>query len=325
MSNVYPSNQSYVGAGEPGVTGPYPTQSGIYTPELFSKKLLIKFYTSTVFGQIANTDYEGEIRNQGDTVNIRTVPDIAIFDYTRGDLDAPYTPQPGIVPLLIDKGKAYNVAINDIDIVQADIAYVNKWAEDASEQMKMAIDRDILADIYTDADAQNMGNEAGKISGQYALGEAEDPVEITESNVIEYILRMGAVLDEQDVPDNDRAIVIPTWMAKLVKNSDLKDASLAGDTRSILRTGIMGTIDRFTMYRSNNIHSVIDEVVVGSPRCFYPIACHKSALTFASQFVKNEFLRNQKDFGDLMRGLQVYGYKVIKPEAMSVGYVTRGS
>ena len=103
----------------------------------------------------------------------------------------------------------------------------------------------------------------------------------------------------------------------MIKKSDLKDASLAGDTTSILRNGRLGMIDRFTLYVSHNLNSVVD----GGNRCFNVIAGHKMGLTFASQMTEMESIRAESTFGNIIRGLQIYGSKVIKPEALAVGYV----
>ena len=97
----------------------------------------------------------------------------------------------------------------------------------------------------------------------------------------------------------------------------LKDASLAGDTTSILRNGRIGMIDRFTLYVSHNLNNVVD----GGNRCFNVIAGHKMGLTFASQMTEMESIRAESTFGQIIRGLQIYGSKVIKPEALAVGYV----
>jgi hypothetical protein len=292
----------------PGV----PSLSGTYIPEIWSGKLLEKFYKTTVFAQIANTDYEGEISEYGDKVYIRTVPDIVISEYQKGmSLDV-QNPESDNVELLIDKGYYYNVNISDVDKKQSDINFMDAWGQDAAEQMKVKIDYKILNDIYGDVDASNAGTTAGKISSGINLGTTGSPVEVTKSNVIDVLVQAGQVLDEQNVPETDRWAVIPAWMASRIKTSDLKDASLTGDSKSVLRNGRLGMIDRWTLYSSNNVAHTTD----GATEAFHVLMGHKSALTFASQLVKNEILPNPHDFGQLMRGLQVFGYEVIKPVSM---------
>jgi len=291
-----------------------PSLSGNYIPEIWSGKLLSKFYKTTVFSEIANTEYEGEITKKGDKVYIRTVPDIQVRSYEIGQNLQYDTHDPEFVTLTIDYGEYYGFKINDVEKAQSDINYMERWSDDASQQMKIAIDQRILEDVYDDVDSSNTGASAGAISGDINLGVSGTPVEVSESNVIQTILLCGQVLDEQNIPETDRWMVIPSWMATRIKDSDLKNASMMGDSTSPIRNGKIGGIDRFTLYQSNSINFANDSSY--GDNVWDVIFGHKSALTFASQLTKNEMLKNPYDFGDLIRGLQVYGYEVIKPESM---------
>ncbi len=299
------------------VASGYPQHSGTMIPEVWSGKLLVKFYDATVFGDIANTDYEGEIKNQGDTVHIRTTPTLTIRDHVKGQKLNYETPTPALVDLLIDKGKYWAFISDDVDKKQSDYNYMEDWTRDASEQMKITIDTGILGDIYSDAHASNKGATAGVKSASFNLGVTGTPIQLTKANVIDYIADMGAVLDEQSVPENGRYVVLPPWACNLIKKSDLKDASLAGDGTSIMRNGRVGMIDRFTLYMSNLLTTTVD----GANTVTNMIFGQKTALTFASQLIESEGpMRSPDFFGDLYRGLQVYGYKVIKPEALGHFY-----
>jgi hypothetical protein len=290
-----------------------PIRSGIMIPEIWSPKLLYKFYKATVFGEIANTDYEGEIANKGDTVHIRTTPDLVINDYEDGQALDYQQPEPTTVDLLIDKGKYWAFKDTYVTRVQSDYDYVSDWTDDASIQMRVEIDKQILASIYVDAAAENQGATAGKESSSYNLGVSGTPLQVTKTNVIEVIQDVGSVLDEQDVPEENRSLVVPAWFINRIGKSDLKDASLAGDSVSIARNGRVGMIDRFTIYRSNNMATTVD----GANTVTNIIGCQKTALTFASQLIENEGpFKHPNYFGDFYRGLQVYGFNVNKPAAM---------
>ena len=126
---------------------------------------------------------------------------------------------------------------------------------------------------------------------------------------------MGTVLDEANCPEGDRFLVIPAKMAGLIKQSDLKDASITGDNESPLRNGRLGMIDRFTVYVSHNLKKT-------SGGEFSVIGGHKMGFTFASQMTNMETIRSETTFGNIIRGLQVYGYKVVKPEALATMIVT---
>lgn len=289
-----------------------PVYSGTFIPEIWSGKLVTKFYDATVFGEIANTDYEGEIKSMGDKVKIRTVPNIIIRDYAKGQTLQTQRPESPNVELDIDKAKYFQFVCDDIDKHQSDIALMDKWGTDAGEQMKIIIDTGILGDIYADAAAANKGVAAGRKSASFNLGTTGSPVAVDKTNVLDYLVDIGTVMTEQSVPEMDRWIVLPAWMCGMIKKSDLKDASMTGDSESILRNGRIGRIDGLMIYSSNNLSSVTD----GAYTAYNIIAGHKSALTFASQMTQMDTLKAESTFGTIVRGLNVYGYQVIKPESL---------
>jgi len=291
-----------------------PNYSGNFIPEIWSGKLIENFYDATVLAAISNTNYEGEIRRMGDTVNIRTTPEIAIKTYVKGQTLSVENPDKPKIQLVIDKGEYFACIEDDVDKVQSDVNMMDTWSKDASERMKIKIDQRVLTDILPDISALNKGATAGRITGNIDLGTTGTPVAITKSNVLDYIVDMGTVLDEANCPEGDRFLIIPAKMAGMIKKSDLKDASLTGDSVSVLRNGRLGMIDRFTVYMSHNL-----SVTSGK---FSIISGHKMGFTFASQMTEMESLRAESTFGNVIRGLQVYGYKVVKPEALAQGIVT---
>jgi len=296
-----------------------PQLGGITSPTIWSGKLLVKFYEASVVPAISNTDYEGEIKDFGDQVQIRSTPDITISNYTKHGTLSVQKPLPTLTLLEINQGKYWNFIADDVDYEQADYSFVDDWTRDASEKVKISVDTDILAAINTDAHADNVGATAGTKSGSYDVGATGSPITLSKSNILDYIVDCGSILDEQSVPESDRWMVLPPWACGLIKQSDLRDASLSGDNTSILRNGRLGMIDRFTLYNSNLLETVTD----GTDTVTNILFGHKSALTFAGQFVKNENLRAESTFGTLYRGLKVYGYKVIKPEGLGVLYAMR--
>jgi len=296
--------------------GGTPSYSGTFIPEIWSRKLQVKFYDATVLTAISNTDYEGEIKNQGDKVKIRTIPSIVINAYSSGETLINQRPTSANVELLIDKGQYWSTIVDDVQEHQADIDLMNMWSNDASEQLKIVVDTDVLSAINADVDSTNKGATAGRLSANVNLGVTGTPVGLTKANIIDSIIDLGQVLDENNIPETDRYLVIPVWASALLKKSDLKEASLTGDNVSVMRNGRLGMIDRFTLYSSNLLPSVTD----GSNKCTTMYAGHKAGLTFASQIVKTETLRAESTFGDIMRGLKVYGYKVIKPTAIASLY-----
>lgn len=296
------------------------TSTSGFIPQIWSGKMVEKLYLSTVFAEISNTDYEGEIKNKGDTVEIRTTPSIVINDYVIGGGLTYEKPTSDKVELNIDKAKYFAFEVNDVDEYQSDIQLMDDWSDDAGQQMKIAIDAQILGDVYADVSPDNAGATAGVDSSSYNMGEAGAPLAVTKENVLDIIVDAGSVLDEQNVPDTDRYIVIPTWMSGMLKKSDLRDASIMGDATSAFRNGKLGTLDRFTVFKSNNIAKTVDGAFTVSNAIFG----HKKALTFASQMTKMEQVDNPNDFGQLVRGLNVFGYEMIDPKAAGHLYAYRG-
>lgn len=294
--------------------GGVPSLSGTFIPQIWSQKLLTKFYLNTVYAEIANTDYEGEIKAYGDEIKIRTTPDIVINDYVKGQDLTYQDPTSPNVSLLIDQGHYFAFNLYDVDRVQSDLNLMDQWANDGAEQMKIKVDSNILGSIYTSADADNAGATAGAISGDINLGTAAAPLALTKANIIDAIVDYGTVLDEQNRPDSDRYLVLPAKACARIKTSELKDASLTGDGKSTLRNGKVGMIDRFTIYSSNNLNVTTGEYDV--------IFGHKSALSFAGQINSMETLKNPSDFGDLARSLFVYGFNVNQPKSLGHSVIT---
>ncbi len=302
------------------VAGGRPNYSGNFIPEIWSGKLIENFYDATVLAAISNTDYEGEIRNMGDTVNIRTTPEITIRDYVKGQTLTVENPDKPKLQLVIDKGEYFACVEDDVDKVQSDINLMDTWSKDASERMKIKIDQRVLTDLLPDIAATNKGATAGEQSASFNLGTTGAPLTVTKDGassttpVVDLIVDMGTVLDEANVPEADRYLVIPAKMAGLIKKSELKDASLTGDGTSVVRNGRLGMIDRFTIYVSHNLYVDTGKYSI--------IAGHKMGFTFASQMTEMESLRAESTFGNIIRGLQVYGYKVVKPEAIAQAVVS---
>lgn len=301
------------------ITPGMPNISGTFIPTIWAGKLIEKLYDACVVPQMANTDYQGEIANMGDKVIIRTVPSVTIRDYSAGQALQVERPDSPTVTLNIDQGRYFNLILDDVMDIQSDINLMDTWASDAAEQMKINIDSYVLANMVTDTliPTTSRGTAAGRITGNLNLGTTGSPVTLTKVNILDTILNMGQVLDEENVPESGRYLVMPPNAVKLLKASDLKDASMTGDGTSVLRNGKVGTIDRFTIYSSNLLPRPTDGVL--NPT--YMVAGTKMGLTFAMQITKVETLRAESTFGNLMRGLNVFGQKVVKGEAITIAYV----
>jgi len=313
--------------------------SGNFIPSVWSAKLNAKFYASTVFAEIANTNWQGEISGMGDKVIIHTAPTITVTDYQVGGAGLNYqVPQADVLEMVIDKAKAFAFQINDVLEFQAKPNLLDMFSTDAGMQMKIAIDSTVLYNTIFSAAAANQGATAGAKSGSYSLGTSGSPIAINATagdaaNVLTKILQLSSVLDEQNVPETERFLLIDPATRALLMNTNLAQAQFMGDSTSMVRNGKIGTIDRFTTYVTNQLPYAAANATVwtsgagnevtatanthASKRRLI-VAGHKSGITFASQITKMETLRNQNDFGDYIRSLNVFGYRVVKPEALAV-------
>lgn len=242
---------------------------------------------------------------------------MAIKNYTVGMPLVYDQPDSPATELQINKALYFGEKIDDIDRHQSDIKLMDEWADDAAQQMKIKIEQNVFGAIFADFGLKGSGLG---VDGTIALGVTGTPIAITKTDVLDRIIDVGQLFDEANVPEEGRYLIIPAWFAALIKKSDLKDASLAGDGTSMLRNGRLGMIDRFTLYMNNNLTTVTD----GANKATHCLAGHKKGLTFATQLTKTETLRSESTFGDLLRGLQVFGYKVIKPEIMADLYCRKG-
>jgi hypothetical protein len=169
------------------------------------------------------------------------------------------------------------------------------------------------------------------ISGDVNLGVTGTPLAVVgrspttgQVEILDVILRLGQILDEQNIPEAGRWVVIPAWAAMMLKQSELRQAYLTGDSVSPLRNGRIGQIDRFTIYVSNLLPR---GPVTGPPALaagevpIYAGTAH--GLTFASQFTNVETIRSELSFSTLLRGLQIYGWKVLDSIAIAEAIVVK--
>ena len=262
-----------------------------FIPEVFSKKLQAKFYAQTMLSEVTTNEYEGEISGLGNKVNIRSVPAVTVADYSGSLSYADVTS--GTIELNIDKAKSYAFKVDDILREQADIDFMNEAANDAAQNMKIAIEQDVFANVAAGSSLTDVN---------------ATPSNLTSSNILGFILDAGQTLDENNIPEDNRYMIISPAAATLLKQSELRQAYLTGDNVSPLRNGFIGTVDRFNMYVSNNLvtASGVTSGLYGHPK----------AIAYASQMTNTESVRLESSFGDGVRGLAVYGYKVVLPTAI---------
>jgi hypothetical protein len=257
--------------------------------------MLVSLKKNLVFGQsgVVNRDYEGEISGQGDTVRIRSISRPTISSYNKNQTLTYETLTDAQRALLIDQAKSFSFVVDDIDTAQQPGGALDGATTEASYALRDQADQFIAA-LYTGA---NAANQIGTVSVT------------TAALAFTQIRRLMVKLDEANVPQEGRWCVVPPWYYGLLLESDLflrADASAAPG----LRNGVVGSVLGIDVMKSNNAPFVTgDDYAV--------IAGHNSAITFAEQIVEMETLRLQTTFGTGVRGLYVYGAKLVRPEALA--------
>ncbi|KJD42419.1 P22 phage major capsid protein family protein [Paenibacillus terrae] len=265
-----------------------------FIPTIWSARLNESLKKNLVYGNVVNTDYEGEIQGQGSTVKINSIGAVTIGNYDKvAGIGSPQELDATQKTLVIDQAKYFNFQVDDVDAAQANVNLLDGGIVEASYGLANVVDQ-YLAGFYTEVKAENtMGNDT-------------TPMVPSKDTAYDLLIDLGVILDENNVPESERFVVVPAWYYGLL----LKDARFTKDP-NIIRTGYVGDIDGMIVYKSNNVPNT-----TGAK--YKIIAGHKSAISFAGQVDSVEAFRPEKQFSDAVKGLQVFGAKCIKPEALAV-------
>ena len=264
-----------------------------FIPELWSARLLQGLEKSHVATNLVNRDYEGQIRNQGDKVNINTLSDVAIKTYTpNSDIASPDDLTTTKQQLEITEADYFNIQLDDVDRVQAAGELMDTAMRNVAYKMNDRTDSFILGKIASGVDSGNI------------IGTTESPIQVTKNNIYESIIEMRTKLDKANVPTSGRTIVIPPEIYALLLQDErfVKSDAVAG--QNVLVNGLVGRVAGFDVFESNN-------VVYDTNNKFWKVTAQvRTATTFAEQIVKTEAYRMEKRFSDAVKGLHVYGAKV---------------
>ena len=264
-----------------------------FIPELWSARLLQGLEKSHVATNLVNRDYEGQIRNQGDKVNINTLSDVAIKTYTpNSDIASPDDLTTTKQQLEITEADYFNIQLDDVDRVQATGELMDTAMRNVAYKMNDKTDSFILGKIASGVDSGNI------------IGTTESPIQVTKNNIYESIIEMRTKLDKANVPTSGRTIIIPPEIYALLLQDErfVKSDAVAG--QNVLVNGLVGRVAGFDVFESNN-------VVYDTDNKFWKVTAQvRTATTFAEQIVKTEAYRMEKRFSDAVKGLHVYGAKV---------------
>jgi len=260
-----------------------------FKPEIWSRELLYSLKKSHVGPELVNRNYQGSITSEGDTVRIQSPDAITTGSYDGSDISFQSLTS-ATQSLLIDQADYFAYLVDDVDEVQSNVNLMQSYMQEASYSLGDDTDTFIFS-FYTDADASNV-----------IAAEA-----LTSANIYGKCVEAKKNLSLNNVPSMNRWVVFsPEEIALLEQSDEFTAASNLGD--SIKRTGFAGRIAGLEVFQSNNVQEAanVRHNMYGS----------NMAITWADQIVKTEAGRAEKKFADFVKGLHVYGGKVVRATAL---------
>lgn len=276
-----------------------------FIPELWAARLLENLNKEMIYANLLNRDYEGEIKNLGDTVHINSLGAVTTKTYTRNsDIDAPEELTTTDQTLEINQGNYFNMAIDDVDAIQA-----------AGDMMDTAM-REAAYSLSDKADQYIAGllkaGTAGK-AFETVIGNDTTPIQVTKDNAYEILINLKTALDKANAHKQGRWVVMPPEYEGFM----LLDPRFAYNTQTSntrLENGAVARAAGFDIYISNNVPNE-------TGKKNKVIASYRGAATYAEQILKTEAYRPEKRFADAVKGLHVFGAKVTRPGAVAVATV----
>ena len=309
--------------------------SGNFAPEIFSQKVLKFFRRASVVEDITNTDYAGEIENFGDTVRIIKEPTVTVSSYTRGSVVNAQDLADDQITMVVDNANAFAFKIDDIEERHSHVNFEALATSSGAFALKRKYDANVLQAISDGAGiagADDASLSGGLTTTNSALGTASSPVNVeTDDAGINLMLLMARTLDDQSVPEEHRWFVAPPiFYEKMFQaGNKIAEVQVTGDASSPLRNGlaIPGTLAGFRCYKSTALNSTAgtDQVTLTGVATDASeniiLAGHMSSTSTASHIAKTEVVRSTESFSDVIRGLHVFGRKVLRPEAVVRGII----
>lgn len=278
-----------------------------FIPTIWSAELLVSLKKSLVYGQegVINRDYEGEISAVGDTVKISGIGAVTIIDYVKnGNLPDPEELTDNTRTLTITESKAFNFQVDDIDKAQQKPKVMQQAMAEAAYGLKNAAD-------------QFIASLAEGVAPQNTIGTTAAPVVLANATeAYEYLVDLSTLLDEANVPEEGRFVVVPPFYEGYMLKDDrfVKSGVLPAETR--LLNGMIGQAAGFNVLKSNNVPNT-------AGTAYKIIAGYNGAISYAEQINDVEAYRPEKRFADAVKGLHLYGGKLIRPEGIAVLTVNR--
>jgi hypothetical protein len=265
-----------------------------FIPTIWAGEILNTFEKSHVLAALCNRDYEGEIKGAGDTVKINSIGEISVSSYVKNSTSiTPEELQTAQTTLLIDQSKYFAFKVDDVDAVQANVTVMQKAMQKAAYKLSETVD--------------------AAIGGLYASA-ANTVTDATFDSALAFdtIAKAAQHLNEEGVPKQGRWLVMPPWAITKLLLAKILNTEGSVSAENELSNGFIGTVMGFKVYESNNLYQT------GTTPNFttYALAGVPEAISYAEQIVKVEAFRPESSFSDAVKGLHVYGYKVVQPKGL---------
>jgi len=297
--------------------------NSFFLPSIYSKKVLNFFRKSSVVEAITNTDYAGEISAYGDSVKIIKEPTITVYDYTRGSDTTSTKLTDQEITLVVDSAKAFKFIVDDIETNMSHVNFKEVASSSAAYSLKDSYDAAVLSTMFSGVSASGPDHVIGADAAAGTGGVAETTASVdlgvaSEVDPLDLMARMARLLDDQSVPEENRWFVAsPDFYEELSQSSSKLLSVDYNAGQGSIRNGLVssGKLRGFDMYKSNNIPSVS----TATGQC---LGGHMSSTATANTILSTEVIRDPSSFGDIVRGLHVYGAKVLRDDAMVKAFYT---
>lgn len=299
-----------------------------FIPQLWGDTLLVALRNVLVYGNIVNRDWEGQIKQMGDTVRIHGIGQVTISNYVKDtDINAPQSLTDAETMLQITQAKYYNFEVDDVDAAQQHPKVMQEAMSYAAYQIANGIDS-YIAGFYTDAPS---GSSIGN-SGAFTTPTAPTQANVgAGTTVYDYLVALDQYLSQNNVPYEDRWCVVPLWVTTYLSmdirftsfNTTQANQRLAETVRGAdggNRPGYIGRIANMDVYQSVNAPNLGGTPGIAGSQDVV-LAGHPMALTYADGINKVEAYRPPYRFADAVKGLCLYGAKTVRPQALAVAYL----
>ncbi len=277
-----------------------------FIPEVWSARLLEHLRKNLVVANLFNRNYEGEISQMGDTVHINQLAEITIKDYTANvDIANPDQLSTSSIPLNIDQGDYYNFYLNDVDRAQARGDLMDSAMRSSAYGLADKLDAYLAGLLATGTLNTGLGSDAS-------------PLFVNATNAYELLVKMKVALDKANVPTQGRYVLMPPDFEGYMLLDQRFAGAQSARSEGQLTNGMVARAAGFDIYISNNVANTEGAL-------FKVCASTVEQATYANQLVKTEAYRREKGFDDGVKGLHIYGAKILRPEAIAVATVNFGA